>query len=808
MGIVLDSFKSAFRDYTTEGVPSSGEHEPVKSEIRSIGEVIESALADIGLAGLADVTYATRAEIDGDLAHPAGTVGLVYADTTDANNDLYVKTGGDGVGGWTLTTVFHDILFGLVIADRIRAETAADNAQASESAAALSASSASSDAADAETWADAALAAGPYLNTAAGIAGTSSGELFWVVGASGGAALDLYLNSGGTAVSQSVSLASTALLPTFAGAYSSLAAAIAAAGVNGTVVLQKNTIYEISAGLTTLAGQRVVGNGATIKRRNQIVTTTTTAMTSGATTTVTLTDASAFEVGMQVAFAQQGVARSAVVYGSTLSAIRTITAKSGNQITLNAAVDINVSIGGTCFLTFVCLTLGDGATMDGVKFDGNRANWSYARWEVTVEASAASSGNNQDFLNCRFVNAPGEAILPYGDDIRIEGNRFDTIGGNAIHLSGVVGAIITGNIGTNGNIDTDVGHADGFVSFSNGNTNVLVSGNKADTFIAGVGAINTTDADVTVTDNDFVDMYCFGIGGGGTANNITITGNRIDGVASNTGKKPGIPYYGGIVLTGLSGKDCTINDNIVRNVSGSNKSLAISQAAGASNLQVKNNNLHGDAVFALTLDADVSGNTIEGRLQIAGAVTVGKFNGNTIRPSSSQNGLVFTASADYEDVDVCDNTIIGGVNGIDFTGGATSWAGVTCVRNKMVDQSNRSINFPPAAATIDGFVICDNEVRVGASAGANFIGIYARPDKVTIARNRLTNAVGAGSRTGIFCAGAATPEMLVLDNEVRDAWSHTLYLTANSGLYARGNVLKTKAATNPTGNNISGEVVF
>lgn len=802
MGNITETINGAFRDFETDGVSSSGAHDVVKSEVRAIGPLIEAAIANAALGALVDVTKDTKANLDADLAHAANTIALVYADATDANNDLYIKSGASGSGDWTNTGALHAALDGYVLADRLAAEAAAASAEALASDA-----SANADAAESYYNAIVAAATEIYGSTAAGISATTDGEYFLVKG-SGGAFARLYLNASGVAVDQNLAMPSTGALPTYAAEYATLADAITAAGVNGVLILQPGATYEISAGQTSLAGQRIVGYGATIKRRNQIVTTTTTAMTAGVTSTVTLTSAAGFAVGMQVAFAQQGVARSALIYGMTLSAIRTITAVSGNQITLNSAVDINVSIGGTCFLTFVSLNLADNAAMVGVTFDGNRANWSFARWEVTIEAGAASTGNNQNFLDCWFKDAPGEAILPYGDDIRIVGNRFYDIGGNAIHLSGVAGAIITGNIANNGNIDTAVGHADGFVSFSNGNSRVVITGNKATNFIAGTGATNVTDSDVTISENDFKSMYCFGIEGGGSATGLTVTGNRIDGVATDTTKKPGSPYYGGIVFIALSSSDHLIADNVVKNVSGSNKSLAISQVPGASNLKMSDNLLHGDVIFAGSYGASFSHNQVEGRVQVAGAVSKLKINRNTISQPNATSAISTTATAAYDGLEIEGNTITGGTNGIDLTPSGTAYTGVTVRGNKLYDQSNRAINFPACAGTLENIGITDNEVRVGASAGSSFIGIYNGNDKVTVARNRVSNSIGAASRIAIYMAGASTPTLLALDNEVRDAWAHTMYLTANSGMYARGNLLKTKTATNPTGNNISGEVVF
>jgi lysophospholipase L1-like esterase len=113
MGLITDRFATAWRDYVTENVPASGAFEPVKSEIRALGPLIETAVSTAGLGALVDVVYATRAELDADLAHDAGTTGLVYADPDDANNDLYVKAGASGAGAWTLTTALHGIVAGL-----------------------------------------------------------------------------------------------------------------------------------------------------------------------------------------------------------------------------------------------------------------------------------------------------------------------------------------------------------------------------------------------------------------------------------------------------------------------------------------------------------------------------------------------------------------------------------------------------------------------------------------------------------------------------------------------------------------------
>lgn len=101
MGNITDTFNDVYRDYETAGVPASGGHEPVKSEIRTLGPLLEQTIA-LGL-GNVDVTYATEAELAADLDHAADSLALVYADPTEENNDLWVKVGASGSGSWTNT---------------------------------------------------------------------------------------------------------------------------------------------------------------------------------------------------------------------------------------------------------------------------------------------------------------------------------------------------------------------------------------------------------------------------------------------------------------------------------------------------------------------------------------------------------------------------------------------------------------------------------------------------------------------------------------------------------------------------------
>lgn len=109
MGSIATAITNAFRNWVTSGVPASGAHNPVKSDIRSLGPLIEQAIATAGF-GSASAYKATRSDLNADLDYDPDSTAVVYADATDANNDVYVKVGASGSGSWTLTTILHDII--------------------------------------------------------------------------------------------------------------------------------------------------------------------------------------------------------------------------------------------------------------------------------------------------------------------------------------------------------------------------------------------------------------------------------------------------------------------------------------------------------------------------------------------------------------------------------------------------------------------------------------------------------------------------------------------------------------------------
>lgn len=107
-----------YRDYETDGVPSSGFHEVKKSDVRRLltgyEGIINAFLSDGGLI------YTSKAALDADLAHGANSSAWVIGDATVANNGIYRKIGASGVGSWTRVA---DLPFSFIIASDTGAGT-------------------------------------------------------------------------------------------------------------------------------------------------------------------------------------------------------------------------------------------------------------------------------------------------------------------------------------------------------------------------------------------------------------------------------------------------------------------------------------------------------------------------------------------------------------------------------------------------------------------------------------------------------------------------------------------------------------
>lgn len=111
--------ETIWRDFTTDGVPTSGVWKPKKSEIREQQKWLESAVnAGLSNGGL---IYDTRANMNLDLNHDPHSSAWVVGDATASNNGIYQKTGASGSGSWVR---FADLPYSFIRLSDVGAGTA------------------------------------------------------------------------------------------------------------------------------------------------------------------------------------------------------------------------------------------------------------------------------------------------------------------------------------------------------------------------------------------------------------------------------------------------------------------------------------------------------------------------------------------------------------------------------------------------------------------------------------------------------------------------------------------------------------
>lgn len=91
--------------------PSSSPDQPAKPLIREWGTWLESFISAIGTNS--GTIFATKAEIDADLAHAANSMAWVMGDAVTAYNGIYRKLGDIGAGSWVRVS---DLPFSFIIA--------------------------------------------------------------------------------------------------------------------------------------------------------------------------------------------------------------------------------------------------------------------------------------------------------------------------------------------------------------------------------------------------------------------------------------------------------------------------------------------------------------------------------------------------------------------------------------------------------------------------------------------------------------------------------------------------------------------
>lgn len=106
------------RDYDLDGVPSSGVHQPKKSDIRRLLGGYERVIDAFTSSG--GLVFDTRALLYADLAKTANVMAWVVNDATAAYNGIYKKVGASGTGSWERVA---DLPYSFVVASDTGAGT-------------------------------------------------------------------------------------------------------------------------------------------------------------------------------------------------------------------------------------------------------------------------------------------------------------------------------------------------------------------------------------------------------------------------------------------------------------------------------------------------------------------------------------------------------------------------------------------------------------------------------------------------------------------------------------------------------------
>lgn len=286
----------------------------------------------------------------------------------------------------------------------------------------------------------------------------------------------------------------------------SLNAICASAGPGATIELVAGQTYTLSRTFRPGPGQRLVGNGATLKRAAQPSWTTSTAITSGSTSVIVL-DTPAAEADLQVGdriAAHQGLRYTSWSTVQSISADR-------KTVTLTGALGVgssSVAVGGkvidgpfdtsiaftgstTIVRVWWLLDLADAAFADDIVIDGNRSQVVAAKWDTQVEIRTKRI---ETLGKIEIKEAASEGILGTGDDSDytydfspshtpwkenglIGPFYIHDCGGNGLHFSGTRDITIhPGSRFLRLNQDPSVGHVGGGLCYSWGGRSLTVSG--------------------------------------------------------------------------------------------------------------------------------------------------------------------------------------------------------------------------------------------------------------------------------------------------------------------------------------------
>lgn len=489
-------------------------------------------------------------------------------------------------------------------------------------------------------------------------------------------------------------------------------AAVAAAGIGGTIYFTPSKTYTLCGVTVPLNYQKIIADGAHIKRCSTSTapsTTTTAAITAGGSQTIPVASTTGFEVGMEV------VVYNSLSPGSYDTQTHTITAIGSGTISVSTPFAVSLTSGATFSAGHFheIYTNAYGVTVQGGEWDGQApspttSNPYHAKWYW--DGVVWNGGGHAIARDMYIHDELSEGILLTGQYALADNNTIINTGGNGIHIFGTAavlgspplsagqggGAKATHNwiYNTNqtGTASTSTEHANGAIIFSNQTTDSIITDNYMDTGLVGVGSIDSDDnSSVTIGHNVIKNMTEYAIDGnlpnGQTSGRVVITGNLIYSSQYVDIRATRGSWSGSCGTTGCSQLDgpyrWTFADNYLENTSLS---------------------------FNGGMDASITGNTF-------------LATGTTSNPGGISGVITLT---DCRRCLVGHNKTVNGQNGIYISG--TNTYAVSIDGNQIVNAYQAGINFQGIAnvvtATIDnGSGSAGNTLTVSAN-NTGAIGPY------------------------------------------------------------------------------------
>jgi Ca2+-binding RTX toxin-like protein len=313
--------------------------------------------------------------------------------------------------------------------------------------------------------------------------------------------------------------------------------AIAAAGPGATIRFTTNQVYQFGGSIRPLEGQTLDGNGATLKRRDELWTTLLAwpEVIDEVSIIAMVESTGEFQVGMEVSL-------------PTDVQNRKILGIDGNRLTLSRYKNDDLveeepllDTVAVLFSSFHMIQgksgprfpLGDphDLTVQGFVIDGNgRGNPGISRWEL--HNSIRLYSDNATIRDNRIIDSQSEAITVGGDGTLVTHNVIESAGGNGIHLSGGRGIRVINNTIRHTNLrGEEVGHVGGNITFSLECPDALISGNLLEDGRAAIGGFNNSGGEgVTIRDNVIRDQREYVLEaratGGGTNGRLIFIGNH------------------------------------------------------------------------------------------------------------------------------------------------------------------------------------------------------------------------------------------------------------------------------------------